>query len=191
MKNFTKFEILGLSVIFLILIAISVPNFIVSLRRSRDQIRRDDMGAVQKALENYQTGFAGFPLSSAEGNILACKKSGTAARIDEKGRLLVNLVPCVWGKDAFTDLTPGSTQVYLKTLPQDPQFSKNITYKYFSDGSSYQFLVSLEGKDEPEYDAKIASRGISCGSRLCNAGRSVGCSLYKTIEECAKERKGK
>ena len=61
MKPFTKQEMFGLGIIFLVLTAISFPNFVLSLRRARDQVRRDDMGALQNALENYSIDFHQFP----------------------------------------------------------------------------------------------------------------------------------
>jgi uncharacterized membrane protein YhaH (DUF805 family) len=53
MKLFSKSETISLIVIFTILIAVSIPNFIVSLRRARDQTRRDDMGVMVYALGEF------------------------------------------------------------------------------------------------------------------------------------------
>jgi len=183
MKNFTKNELIGLLAIFLILIVISAPNFLLSLRRARDQVRRDDMGAFQHAMDEYHADFGEFPKSSPDGKLVACKSPNDKAEIDKNGRVLVNLVPCEWGYDSLVDLTPGSNKVYLKVIPGDPQAKNKIQYTYSSDGGRYQILASLEGSDEPEYDLKIAKRGVLCGMRVCNIGRSFDCPLDKSIQE--------
>lgn len=183
MKPFTKSELTAVLVIFFVLILISVPNFILSLRRARDQVRRDDMGAMEKALSEYQRDFGVFPANSPDGKLLACKKPEDKVTVDAKGRLIVNLIPCEWGRDKWRDLTPGSSKVYMSTMPADPDTGKGARYLYFSDGDRYQMYVTFEGKDEAEYDKKIVARNLNCGSRTCNVGRAFNCDIYKTIEE--------
>lgn len=188
---FSKSEIRALIVIFLILVAISIPNFAISLRRARDQVRKDDMGALQKALGEYFVKFRQFPSSSEDGRIVACKNPGDEITLDKYGRIQGNLVPCDWGKDRFEDLTSGGQTVYMNILPREPNYQKGAAYRYVSDGQHTQIFVSLEGKDEPEYDQKIIARGISCGDLVCNAGRSYGCPTDKTFEQCAFEEQQK
>ncbi|HJY98629.1 MAG TPA: hypothetical protein VJ227_02870 [Patescibacteria group bacterium] len=191
MKPFKKSEFFGILLIFAVLIIVSVPNFVLSLRRARDQVRRDDMGALVKALSEYAGDFGEFPPSSPNGEIMDCIAPGDTVTIDKKGRLVVNLIPCEWGKDAFIDLTPGSTKIYMSILPRDPDYQKGITYRYFSDGDRYQIFAYMEGeRDEAEYDDKIVARNISCGSRACNTGRQYGCEIEKTLEKCAQEALG-
>ena len=67
MKRFTKQELAGLAIIFLLLVFISVPNFVVSLRRARDQVRKDDMGALVQALGLYFADFGIFPPGAPDG----------------------------------------------------------------------------------------------------------------------------
>lgn len=184
MKPFTKSEILGLVVIFLVLIAISVPNFVLSLRRARDQIRRDDLGALVAALIDYDFSFNELPPASTDGKIMDCIKPGTSVTVDKKGRLVVNLIACEWGKDSLVDLTPGSKVVFMPLLPRDPDFKQGVTYLYFSDGQRFQLLASLEGgKDEADYNADVVKRNIMCGTRVCNMGRAYGVPLNISIEE--------
>lgn len=187
MKPFSKLEIRALVVIFLILVAISIPNFITSLRRARDQVRKDDMGALEHALGDYFADFRSFPLNSSDGKIAACKNPGDKVEIDKTGRLVVNFVPCEWGRDAIVDLTPGSTKEYMHILPRDPNYQKGATYQYLSDGQRFQIFVSLEGKDEPEYDPQIIARNIMCGNVICNAGRFYGCAINKTLAQCEED----
>jgi type II secretory pathway pseudopilin PulG len=175
MKNFSKSEIVSIIVIFLVLIVISWPNFALSLRRSRDQVRRDDIGNLQQAITDYYSDYGLYPSSTSDGRIIACK--GVAQ--NEK----ITLVACNWGHDPWINLTPGVNKVYMKTLPGDPNQSAGVNYDYFSDGSRYQIFASFEGKDEPEVDSKVIARSIECGSRVCNVGRAVNVPLYISIEE--------
>lgn len=175
MKFFSKIEMLSVVVIFLILVGISWPNFTVSLRRARDQIRRDDMGLVQTAITNYYTDHGYYPPSSPDGKFIVCK--------DGSG----NPIACEWGQEwvspVFTDKKVYVDKVYMKNLPQDPNFASGTSFAYFSDAGRYQLFGALEGTDEPEYDSKLVARGIACGNKVCNIGRAYNVPLYMTIEE--------
>lgn len=166
MKKFSKSETIGIAIIFVVLIVISVPNFIASLKRSRDQVRKDDMGALVPALSVYHTDNGDFPLSSPDGRIVACIKPGDVGTKDKTGRTVFNYIPCNWGVDAFG--------TYIPRLPRDPDFKKGAGYRYISDGSRYQIYVSLESPDDAEYDPKIIARNLICGNLVCNAGRAYG-----------------
>lgn len=189
MKKFSKEEVFGITIIFLLLLAISIPNFVLSIRRSRDQNRRDDTGGLAHGLEDYYADFGVFPKSNAEGEMIACKRPEDTVLVDEKGRLIVELIPCVWGRDALVDLTPGNNKVYIKALPVDPTYENGDKYMYFSDGYRYQVLAALESADEASYDATIFARKIMCGARVCNMGKSYNAPLSKSIEEYANEIK--
>lgn len=191
MNKFSKPEIISILVIFLLLIIISFPNFILSLRRARDQVRKDDMGALQTYLGDYLADFQTFPLASSDGKILACKNPGDKVDVDAMGKLVVNFIPCEWGRDGVLDLTPGSTKEYMHILPREPNYEKGASYRYFSDGGRFQIFVALEGKDEDEYDPKIIARNIMCGNMICNAGRVSGCPVERTLEDCEEEANGK
>ncbi len=171
MKFFTKKETIG---IFLILLAIGLAcfsNLTVSLRRARDVQRKNDLGSLTDALNKYNNDFEVFPLSSKDGKIIACKDGS-----------------CEWGKDGLYDLTDENASPYLKILPADPQTDKGLIYVYFSNGKRYQIYASLEGSDEDEYSQAIIKRNISCGTRICNFGRSYGeTPLEKSIEEYENE----
>jgi type II secretory pathway pseudopilin PulG len=191
MRKLSKSEKISISVIFLVLIAISIPNFVLSLRRARDQVRKDDMGALEHALGGYLADFGSFPVASEDGRIMACKNPNDEVEVNDKGRLVVNFIPCEWGQDGIFDLTPGSTKTYMKLLPREPDYQKGSLYHYFSDGKRYQIFVSLEGKDDVEYDPEIISRNLMCGNVICNAGRYYGCETGKTLEQCEQEAQKK
>jgi type II secretory pathway pseudopilin PulG len=180
MKPFSKSEIISLAVIFIVLIAVSIPNFIISLRRARDQERRDEFGILMKSLDVFVTDTRTFPLSSSDARILDCLKPGDKPVKNSKGLWVVNPIPCEWGKDALTDLITG--KVYMPILPRDPDYQKGGSYLYFSDGDRYQIYAAMEGMDEPEIDPKIIALGLKCGVRICNIGRSVGVPTDISIE---------
>lgn len=185
MKFFNKEELTAVSLIFLVLIAVSWPNFSLSLRRARDQIRRDDMGNIQASIDAYYHDYGIYPASTSDGKIIACKdpNAPTTPKYDANGNIEIDMVACTWGKDPWVNLTPGVNKEYMKVIPGDPQNKKGVSYAYFSDGSRYQLFGSLEGVDEPGFDNVVAVRGVWCGSRHCNMGRANNVPLTMTIEE--------
>lgn len=183
MKPFTKPEIISIIIILLVLIGVSWPNFSLSLRRARDQIRRDDIGNIQASIDAYYADYGIFPPSTPDGKMVVCKGPESGNKTDSTGKLIVNVVPCNWGKDTWVNLTPGVNKTYMKVLPGDPHLNKGVSYDYFSDGSRYQLFGSLEGIDEPGYDPKLAARNVACGNKSCNIGRANNVPLYMTIEE--------
>jgi hypothetical protein len=184
MKPFSKSEIISVAVIFVILVAVSIPNFIISLRRARDQVRRDDMGALVGALAEYVPYFQAFPASSADGRIVDCLTSGEKPVKDKTGGIILNAIPCDWGKDAFVNLLTG--KVYMPILPREPDYQKGAKYLFFSDGERYQIYAAMEGIDEPEVDTKIIALGLKCGIKICNVGRSFSVPTNISIEEYGK-----
>jgi hypothetical protein len=181
MKRFTKSEIISIVIIFTVLIAVSIPNFIISLRRARDQVRRDDMGVMVYAFGQYQSDNETFPKSSPDGRIINCLSPGDKPVKNKLGNWVLNLIPCEWGVDAFSDLITG--RVYRAILPRDPDYQKGAKYLYFSDGERYQIYAAMEGADEAEVDPKIIARNLMCGSRVCNIGRFYNVPIDISIEE--------
>jgi len=185
MYFFKKNEFVALIVIFLILLGVSIPNFAMSVRRSRDQVRRDDLGSLMGALEKYKIDFGVYPRSSSDGKIVNCLQPGEYPYQDEKGVWILNTIPCRWGVDAFSNLLTKNT--YMNILPRDPKWDEGRSYLYLSDGDRYQILAAMEGKDEPEIYAKIISENLMCGNDICNVVRSQYCDFPKSLETCALE----
>jgi hypothetical protein len=181
MKPFTKSEKISLVIIFAVLIVVSIPNFIISLRRARDQVRRDDMGVLVHALDAYVADNRSLPLASSDGLIMDCLKPGDKPVKNSKGIWVINFIPCEWGKDALTDLITG--KVYMPILPRDPDYQKGSNYIYFSDGNRYQIYATMEGMDEAEVDPKIIALNLMCGGRVCNVGRAYNVPTDISIEE--------
>lgn len=187
-NKFTKEELFSVLLIFAVLISVSVPNFVSSLRRARNQTRKDDMGMLSKVVDKYKSDFGSYPLSTDDGRFLACLKPGSKVEVAKDGRLIADLIPCEWGKDALIDLTPGSTKVYVQQLPADPHADEGVSYLYYSDGSRFQIFAALEGTDDAEYDTSIINRQLSCGGSTCNLGRGYGCEPVKTLAQCEEEQ---
>jgi hypothetical protein len=181
-KIFSKKETLSLIIIFGVLIIVLIPNFIVSLRRARDQVRRDDLGALVHSLDEYRIKFDVFPPSSADGKIMDCLNPGDKPYKDEKDQWVINAIPCQWGVDAFLDLIDG--RVYMRLLPRDPKWQEGASYLYLSDGERYQIYAFMEGENEPEVDEVVIKQNQPCGSKVCNVGRSYHCDIPKTLAEC-------
>ncbi len=181
MKPFKKTEKMALLVIFSVLIIVSVPNFIISLRRARDQVRRDDLGALLHALEEYSVDFKRLPPASEDGEIMDCLNPGDTLVLNKDETEILNVVPCGWGQKPFVNLVSG--RIYMTLLPRDPSYLKGAKYLYFTDGVRFQLYAAMEGEDEPEVDDKIVERGLVCGNTLCNVGRSYNVPTDISIEE--------
>lgn len=186
MKFFNKSEIKTVSIILFFIFIACFFNFRISIRRARDNTRKNDFNALVTTLQKYQSAFGEFPLSSDNGKILACKGDNTV--FDKKLDKWINLRECEWAKDSLADFSDPRYPPDETFLPADPYKEKGLNYIYLSNGSRYQLLAHLEGKDEAEYDVKIEARGISCGNDLCNYGIGFSSTpLDKSIEEYENE----
>jgi hypothetical protein len=186
-----KVETFGILLILAVIFVVSFFNFKVALRRSRDVQRKNDLSTLQNGLNNYLHDFGVFPMSSDNGEIVACKGEETVW--DEKYKVWLNLVPCVWGKDALADFSDPTYPAYIPLLPRDPQYSQGGNYLYISNGNRYQIFIYLEGEaDEAEYDPIIVARNLSCGNRICNYGEAYSQTpLDKTLQEYENELEAK
>lgn len=147
--------------ILVVLITVITFNMSISLRKGRDATRKNDMSAVQKALDLYYQKYSVYPLSNDKGQIVGCFEDEVVT--DKKTGLPLNAVECIWGVSKFENIT---------SLVRDPDDQKGTSYLYISDGNSYRFLVSLEGKDEDEYNPSVILKNLQCGMKICNYERS-------------------
>jgi type II secretory pathway pseudopilin PulG len=143
-KRQEKKVLLGL---FIVLAILTAFNMNISIRRGRDNQRKNDMSTLQKALDLYHGQNFRFP-KSVDGKIAACMGP-------------VHL-GCQWGKDKFMNIS---------TLPRDPSSDLGREYLYLSNTKGYAIYIALEGKDEAEYTQSILDMGLHCGSQICNYGR--------------------
>ena len=146
----SKIETYWITGTVLIIMTATFFNLQISLRRSRDSQRKDDLRSAANAVENFKNNFAYYPTSD-QGKITAC---GEPRIVSEKQ--IFNI--CQWGVDSIADLR----------LPQDMHQAKGASYVYISDGTRYSLYASLEGLDEPEYSKEVIAKEVHCGDRICN-----------------------
>lgn len=161
MKPFLRSEIKPIATILTILFIVTIYNMSISLRRGRDATRKNDIYAIEKALDTYYQKYRIYPLSTQDGKIIGCFDG--EVKLDIAGQP-TNSVVCEWGKSSFEE---------IKVMPRDPYAKNGMNYLYISEGLSYKFYVSLEGKDEAEYTVSIFNQNLQCGNEICNYGRGV------------------
>jgi hypothetical protein len=196
MRFFSKSEVKVVSFILLVVFAVTYINMLAAVRRTRDAQRRDDIGVIASALENYNEEFGFFP-PSEEGKIMACKNDKYESNMAEIRRMdkfdrvkfFEGLRGCVWGEDTFE----GIKSVYLSNLPRDPKTDDNIHYYYLSSTRRYQIFAYLEGEAEEDgYNPQIVQRNLPCGDRVCNFGVTLPFNpLDRSIEEYEEELREK
>jgi type II secretory pathway pseudopilin PulG len=196
MKSFTKYELIGVVIILLIVGGFTVTGLFTSLRRARDAQRMADLGSLSNALVVFREEYGFFP-SSSNGKIKACK----GERFDEvlselqtlpqfdKDLFESGLRECNWGDDSFRDLVDETRDPYLASVPIDPKHKDGTTYTYLSNGRRFQIFASLEGGSEEEfYDPAVVARNISCGNFLCSVGKAyANTPLDRSIEKYEEE----
>jgi hypothetical protein len=160
MKFFTKLEFRNISLILVVLLIFYLVNISASLRKGRDITRKDDISNIQKALASFKDVYKAYPLSNEKGEILACFDDHPV--LDTITGVPTNAVPCFWGDKGFMNIT---------VMPRDPDSKNGASYRYVSDGKSYKFYVSLEGKKEPEYSLITEKLNLQCGNKICNYSR--------------------
>lgn len=161
MKKFSKGEIKSILIILIVLFSVTLYNMSISLRRGRDATRKNDIYAVEKAIDTYYQKYRVYPKATSDGRIIGCFEG--EVKLDTAG-YPTNAVVCEWGKSSFEE---------IRVMPQDPYAKKGMDYLYVSDESSYMFYVSLEGKDEAEYTILTKNLNLQCGNQVCNYGRGV------------------
>lgn len=186
MKFFSNKELKIVGSILLIIAFISFFNFRISIRRARDNQRKNDLGVLQSSLEKYNRIVGIFPLSTEDGKIMACKDDDTY--FDKKLKIWVNVKACNWGNDVLRDFSESESEILMNPIPTDPKNEEGLSFLYISNGTRYQVFAHLEGKDEAEYDPLIEKRGLMCGNQICNYGRTYGSTpLDKSLEEYENE----
>ncbi len=178
----------------LVIAVLSLINFQMAIRRSRDNVRKDDLGHIRNQLVTYRDEAGFLPLSTEDGQIRACAPENidelvvkiTTQEITTK-EYLESLIPCTWGDAKLVDFLTG--KVYIENLPKDPRWEDGHSYTYISNGRLFQIFAYLEGVgEEVEIKDEIIVRDIACGAVICNFGRAYEKTpLDKTLEEYENE----
>ena len=160
MKPFSKQETKTIIIILSVLFAVIYFNMLISLRKGRDSIRKNDISAVENVLDTYYQKYRIYPASTSNGQIAGCFDNQVVR--DPISGYPLNAIPCLWGESYFEN---------DNFIPRDPSFKKGISYYFESTGQKYIFYISLEGKNEAEYTPTIAVKNLQCGTKICNYGR--------------------
>ncbi len=193
---FKKDELLKVASVLLIIIFMTLVNLRVSIRKSRDAQRKDDINSISNSLDEFFKIYGFFPNSSPDGRIIWCKADNydeVLASMQKNEKFDMNvfikgLRPCDWGKDGIFDIYD-TQKSYLKTLPTDPKKAEGLTYFYISNTNRYQLYAYLEGADKEDgYRQSIINRKTECGNKICSFGKAYGeTPLDKSIEEYENE----
>lgn len=155
-KGFTLIEMLV--VVFIIILLAS--TFLVSTSRlrgkSRDERRKNDLQAIQAALELYYAQNKRFPTNCPVAALAEGVNSRTAPTGYSEGQApwpsrnqWINHAPK--GSDCLTPAPPGNTQFtsrYIGAVPLDPLNNSEFFYRYKTDNDTnaqrYELDVSFE-----------------------------------------------
>ncbi len=194
MKPFTRKELSTTVLILILILGLSLYNFKQAIRRSRDNVRKDDITYLRNQMLTFRDKAGYIPYSTDDGRIRACAPGNIdqlIAQLKEKKitmkDYLQSLEPCEWGNSKLIDYL--SETSYADNIPRDPLFDEGLSYRYVSNGKFFQFYAHLEGEDEEvEVDDAIIRLSISCGSELCNYGKTYDqVPLDKSLEEYENE----
>ncbi len=137
--GFTLMEILVVIAMIGILATIIMGTYLSSLKRGRDNRRKQDLDQVSRALELYYAQNSVYP---------------TIAEV-------------VWGEPLYNP--NDNSQFYMKQLPFDPGDSTGTLYQYYyassdsDDYQSYQLYSCLENTQDSNYQQYLFNCGTSCG----------------------------
>ena len=154
-KSFTLIELLLAMALLSILIVLLLGNFNTTLKRGRDQQRKNDLSQVQKALELYyeeNQSYPAFDVISPNPSKKLCK----------------------------SQLCGGGTteSVYMVKTPKDP--SAAYTYKYVYEAvalPSYYYLYSYIENDLDQ-GSGVSIKGYSTGVKCDAANSTTLCRYY-------------
>lgn len=149
-QGFTLMEILVAMAIMGILAGVGFSSYRVSIQKSRDAQRKNDLNQLQRALESYFSDFGLYPPETA-GRIAGCDDGATT---------------CPWG----SSFSLSNGKVYMKTIPSDPVANTYYVYLVSSDRLRFQIFARLENPNDPS----LSSFSLTCSSSgdLCNYGVS-------------------
>lgn len=162
-------EAFGVVLILSTIICITLVNLQTSYRKSRDAQRKADIRSYYDRLQKFQADYGFYP-ESINGQIKGCNPQTVNNEL------------------IFEICGPDNNSPYFSQLPTDPKTDEGYKYVYISNQKHFQVYASLESASEDEYDENIIQRNLSCGTQICNFGRSDGKTpLDKNLEKYENE----
>jgi len=158
-QSFTLIELLLAMALLSILIVLLTGNFSTTLKRGRDQQRKNDLNQVQKVLELYYEDNQKYPIFTPAngGNEIFGKKL------------------CTSKVTAFNSSCPVTDTTYMIKTPQDP--SSSYVYKYVPDatGSSYYLYSYIE--NDLDQGSGVSKTGFNTDV-YCDSAGTLLCRYY-------------
>ena len=150
-QAFTLIELLLVMALLSILIVLLTGNFSTTLKRGRDQQRKNDLSQVQKALELYYEDNRTYP---------------TFDIFTGPNRKFCTTQTC---------MTPNET-VYMVKTPIDP--SSSYVYRYeFGPGGAYYYLYSYIENDLDQ-GSGVNKNGYTNNEKCDAAKTTINCRYY-------------
>jgi len=150
-SGFTLIELLITVAVMLILAVVGMSNYVFSIKKSHDSVRKSDLATIAKGLEAFASDWGYYPPDDGGGKMVACQLGAGA------------LYACDWGSPFAANFN-GSVQTYLAKMPKDPVKTQTYYYKYDSLTGKYNLYAGLENTADPSYKATA----YDCGNVVCS-----------------------
>ena len=147
-QSFTLIELLLSMALLSILATLLIGNYLTTLKRGRDQQRKNDLSQIQKALELYYEDHATYPTFT----------------VTDKSKFCTSQNCSVIGET-----------VYMVKIPKDP--SSSFTYRYESSDGTYYYLYSYIESDK-DVGANVNKNGYTNDERCDSAKATLKCRYY-------------
>lgn len=149
-SGFTLIELLIVISIIGVLAALIMANFNAARERARDVRRKTDLDQIKKSLRMYYNNDSRYPWYDINRNIIGCG-------------LVERPATCLW--DGENSWQRGN-MVYMKILPQDPNYDPGdgIRYFYLTASGSQDFCLwaSLENASDGSIGQSQARCSVAC-----------------------------
>lgn len=163
-KGFTLIELLIVMALLAILLGIGASTFMTSIKKGRDNTRKNNLRAIASALEMYYNDKGKYPFSmlGTDGYIQGCYNASGATGQCGKGDFTI-----------WKDSVAGGA-MWMAKFPTDPISTQRYYYVSVS-GTQFQMYAHLENDQDPAIITPAPNMGgaLDCGDKMpCNYGVS-------------------
>ena len=156
LAGFTLIELLVVIAIIGVLATLIVANFNAARERARDAARKSDLRNIQTALRAYYNDHGRNPCGSQPNY----KIKGCGSVLPTN---CTSIVACEWGSSFEI---PSTGQVYMTTLPSDPQTpDRDYRYSAAAGSEDYSLTACLENANDVNC-VSIGADGNWCTTTL-------------------------